>query len=113
LLEKTAVSNTVIIKIITPKSRQFFYIALPILIGLTTLGIYFWQIKKYKKKRTAYERSEMHIFELSSRESILKIDHTLRERLNIIVKTSKEQFHTSEKNEDVKKLKDINKRRDI
>ncbi len=102
--ENTAISNTVIIKIITPKSRQFFYIALPILIGIVILSTYFWQIKKNKKKRTAYERSEMHIFELSSRESILKIDHTLRERLNIISKTSEEQFTELEKNKEIKKI---------
>ncbi len=101
LHENNAISNIVIIKIITPKSRQFFYISLPILIGLAIMSIYFWQIKKYKKKRTSYERSEIHIFELSSRESILKIDHTLRERLNIIVKSSKGQFPDLEKNEEI------------
>jgi len=104
LYENEAISNKVTIKIITPKSRQFFYIALPILIGLVILSTYFWQIKKYKKKRKAYERSEMHIFELSSRESILKIDHTLREKLNIILKQSKDQIINSDRNEEINKI---------
>ncbi len=104
LYENEAISNIVTIKIITPKSRQFFYIALPILIGLVILSTYFWQIKKYKKKRKAYERSEMHIFELSSRESILKIDHTLREKLNIILKQSKDQIINSDRNEEINKI---------
>ncbi len=113
LHEKTIISNTVNIKIITPKSRQILYIGLPILIGLIILSTYFWQIRKYKKKRTAYERSEMHIFELGSRESILKIDHTLRERLNIIIKSSNEQFPDLEKNEEIKNLTNNDGKREI
>jgi hypothetical protein len=113
LHENSAISNTVLVKIITPKSRQFFYIALPILIALAILSTYFWQIKKYKKKRTAYERSEMYIFELSSRESILKIDHTLRERLNIILKTSKGQIPDLDRNKEIKKITDNNGKREI
>ncbi|MFX0006049.1 MAG: hypothetical protein ACFFAV_04880, partial [Candidatus Hermodarchaeota archaeon] len=113
LHKKTVFSNIVIIKIITPKSRQFLYISLPILIGLASLSIYFWQIKKYKKKKIAYERSEKSIFELSSRESILKINQTLRERLNIILKASREQSPDVEKNEELKRLTNDNKKREI
>lgn len=92
-------SNSVIIKIITPKIRQFFYIALPILTAIFILILYFWQIKKYKKKRIGFQRSEMSIFELSSRETILKIEHTLRERLHNLSNKSKEKTINFESNE--------------
>ncbi|MFX0021095.1 MAG: hypothetical protein ACFE9S_02130 [Candidatus Hermodarchaeota archaeon] len=104
LHKNDATSNFVSIKIIAPKSRQFLYIASPLLIALVILSIYFWQIKKYKKKRTNFERSEMNLFELSSRESILKIDHTLRERLNIIVKQSSDTNIGLERKEEINKI---------
>ncbi|MFW9969508.1 MAG: hypothetical protein ACFFDF_04855, partial [Candidatus Odinarchaeota archaeon] len=77
---------------------------LPLMIGLVILSIYFWQIKKYKKKKKVYERSERYIFELSSRESILKIDHTLRERLNTISKSSKDEVDISNEVQEVNKI---------
>jgi len=55
----------------------------------------------------------MHIFELSSRESILKIDHTLRERLNTLVKKSNGQFPDLEKNEEIKNLTNNDRKREI
>ncbi len=91
-------SNSLIIKIITPKIRQYFYIGLPILSVFIILNIYFWQIKKYKKKRIEFERSEVSLFELSSRETILKIEHTLRERLHGLSDKSKEKIINFESN---------------
>ena len=58
-------------------------------IGILVLIIYLWQIKKYKKKRREFQRSEIKIFELSSRETILKREHTLRDRLSILGKKEK------------------------
>jgi hypothetical protein len=113
LHKKTVISNAVIIKIITPKSRQLLYISLPILIGLASLSIFFWQNKKYKKRKTAYERSEKKLFDLSSRESILEINNTLREKLKIISKVSKGQFPDLEKNEELKRLTNDNKNPEI
>jgi len=104
LHENEVSSNKILIKIIMPKYKQFFYLAFPILIVLVSLSIYLWQSKRYKKKRTVYERSEMHIFGLSSRESVLKVDHTLRERLNLNLKQSKAQTTTSNRNEDINKI---------
>ncbi|MFX1377993.1 MAG: hypothetical protein ACFFA4_02780 [Promethearchaeota archaeon] len=104
LYENEATSNIVIVKIITPRVIQFFYLALPILLGLLILSIYLWQIKKYKKKRRAYERSEMHIFELSSRESIFKIDNTLRGKLNIMSKNSKVGITDVEQNKEINEI---------
>ena len=84
LLENEESSNIIMIKIITPKIRQFYYVFFPILIVFVVSVVYIWQIRKYKKKKSEFERSEMHIFELNSRETIFKVEHTLRERLSIL-----------------------------
>ncbi|NVM34096.1 MAG: hypothetical protein HWN81_00775 [Candidatus Lokiarchaeota archaeon] len=84
LQENEESSNIIIIKVITPKIRQFYYVFLPILIVFAVLVVYNWQIRKYKKKKREFERSEMLIFELSSRETIFKVEHTLRERLSVL-----------------------------
>ncbi len=84
LLENEESSNDIMIKVITPKIRQFYYVFFPILIVFGVLVLYNWQIRKYKKKKSEFERSEMHIFELNSRETIFKVEHTLRERLSIL-----------------------------
>ncbi|MFX0142880.1 MAG: hypothetical protein ACFE9C_02285 [Candidatus Hodarchaeota archaeon] len=113
LHENEVFSNAITIKIITPKSMQFLFITLPILMVLTISSIYIWQTKKYKKKKKAYQRSEMHIFELSSRETILKIDRTLRERLNIILKNSKNQIINPNEIQDINKIIKDNEEREI
>ena len=84
LLKQEVQSNEVRIKIITSQIKQLYYIIIPSIIVLAIFGIYIWQINKYKLKRHEFRRSEMELFELSSRDSILKIKHTLREGLNII-----------------------------
>ena len=84
LLKQEVQSNEVRIKIITSQIKQLYYIIIPSIIVLAIFGIYIWQINKYKLKRHEFRRSEMELFELSSRDSILKIEHTLREGLNII-----------------------------
>ena len=101
--EKEVISNIVNIKIITPKFRQFYFIALPCLVVFIILIVYIWQIKKYKKKRREFQRSEMHIFELSSRETILKIERTLRDRLSILANKSKEKIISFDSTEPIDK----------
>ncbi|MFX1569702.1 MAG: hypothetical protein ACFFCV_15190 [Promethearchaeota archaeon] len=82
-------SNIVFIKIITPKIRQFSYVALPILIAIGISVIYLWRIRRYKMRKVEFQRSEISIFKLSSRDTILKIEHTLRERLHNLLEKSK------------------------
>jgi uncharacterized repeat protein (TIGR01451 family) len=82
-------SNTVLIKIITPKLNQLYYVVIPLSVGILILIVYFWQINKYRKKRRRYQRTEMQIFALSSRETILKREYTLRDRLSILSKQEK------------------------
>jgi uncharacterized repeat protein (TIGR01451 family) len=113
LHENEVFSNTITIKIITPKTIQFFYVGLPILMVLIISSIYIWQTKKYKKKKRAIQRSEMYLFELSSRETILKIDSTLRERLNIILRNSKSQIMGTDNNQDIDKIIKDDEEREI
>jgi len=108
LNENEAKSNSVIVKIITPKIRHYFFIILPSLIVFGILILYFWQIKKYKKKRIEFQRSEIYIFGLSSRETILKIEHDLRERLSILSHKSTEKTINFESNEPLQKYLDKN-----
>ena len=84
LLKNEMKSNILNIKIITPMYRQLIYLFLPVLAVFLMFIIYKWQIKKYKRKRIEFERIERSIFGLSSRETILKVEHTLRERLTIL-----------------------------
>ncbi|MFX1389323.1 MAG: hypothetical protein ACFE9Z_04575 [Promethearchaeota archaeon] len=91
LHEQVAISNSVSIKVITPKFTQFYIIGFPILLSVLILIIYYWQTKKYKKKRREFQRSEMTIFQLSSRDSVLKIEHTLRDRLGILANKDKKK----------------------
>ncbi|MFX0042374.1 MAG: BatD family protein [Candidatus Hodarchaeota archaeon] len=84
LLKQEVQSNEIRIKIKKSQIEQLYYIMIPCIIVLTIFGIYIWQINKYKLKRHEFRRSERELFKLSSRDSILKIEHTLRERLNII-----------------------------
>ncbi|MFW9826101.1 MAG: hypothetical protein ACFFEY_00585 [Candidatus Thorarchaeota archaeon] len=96
LQEREVTSRSNLIKIITPKITQFYYIGLPVFIGIVVFIIYFWQTKKYKRKRKDYQRAEMNIFELGSREAILKIEHTLGERLNSLANKSKKEYTGNE-----------------
>ncbi|MFX1500054.1 MAG: COG1361 S-layer family protein [Promethearchaeota archaeon] len=84
LLENEVSSNSVNIKIITPKITQFFYLCFPILIVIATISLYIRQTRKYEKKKGEFERSERQIFELDSRETIFKVEHVLRESLTIL-----------------------------
>ncbi len=86
LLKREENSNIINIKIITSQLVQLLYIILPSFAVIFILGLYFWEINKYKRKKDEFERTEMHIFDMSSRESILRREHTLRERLRIISK---------------------------
>ena len=92
------------IKVITPKIKQFFFVFLPILIVFGVLTVYIWQIRKYRKKKREFERSEMHIFELDSRETIFKIEHTLRERLTILVNKNEDNDIVPGKNNQTEKI---------
>ncbi len=77
-------SELVIVKINTPFRNQILYLIVPGFIGLIILIVYMNQIQKYKARKKELARRERHFFILDSKSSILKSDHTLRERLSIL-----------------------------
>ncbi len=84
-------SNVLNIKINTPQLTQIGYIFLPTLIVLIIMVAYIWQNNKYKKRKRELKRTEMHIFDMSSRDSILKFEPTLRDKLTNLLKESKKK----------------------
>lgn len=84
------ISNMVSIKIITPQFDQFLYVLIPGIVGIFILMIYFLQFSRFTKKKSKLKRAEKYLFEMSSRESILNIKSTLRDRLRILSKLTKE-----------------------
>ena len=85
------ISNVVSIKIITPQFDQFLYVLIPGIAGIFILMTYFLQISKYQKKKSKLRRTEKSLFEMSSRESILNIESTLRARLRTLSKINEEK----------------------
>jgi len=84
-LSKTSVeSNQISIKINTPHLTQLLYILIPCIIALGAILIYLWQSNKYKVKKHEMKRHEMSVYKYGAKDSILKIEHTLRERLNVL-----------------------------
>ncbi|MHA2122001.1 MAG: hypothetical protein ACW990_12430 [Promethearchaeota archaeon] len=83
-------SETVIVKINTPFSRQILYLIVTGFIGVVILLVYLNQIKKYKVRKKELNRREMHFLNMDSKDSILKSDHTLRERLSFLINPERE-----------------------
>ena len=84
LTKKDEESNNVEIKIIIPKLFQLMFIGIPCAIAGIIIGAYYWNTHKYKWEKFELKRSERELFSLTSKESILKIEHTLRERIIIL-----------------------------
>lgn len=84
-------SNNVFIKINTPHYDQIIYVIIPVGAVALIFAIYIWQINKLKKRKDELKRAEMHLFEMTSTESILKKEKTLRERLRVLSKLSNEE----------------------
>lgn len=108
LIKQEERSNEIRLKIIKPQIKQLYYVIIPSIFVLVIFGIYSWQIKKYKLKRQEFQRSETKLFKLSSRDSILKIEDTLRERLKIISKKDDPNFSKGSLNQ----LTQFNEERD-
>lgn len=86
LSKQTTNSNDIEVKVIIPIWIQTLALLIPSSIALAFLGIFYWQTHKYKASKFELERNELSIFTLSSMASILKVEHTLRERLSEITK---------------------------
>jgi len=86
LLEEKTVSQEIEVKIIIPIMTQILAVIIPCIIALVVLASYYYQTRKYKADKYELQRLEIEIFDLASRDAILKIEHTLRERLNLLSK---------------------------
>jgi uncharacterized repeat protein (TIGR01451 family) len=86
LYKEKDVSNTIDVKIIIPKRIQVLAVLIPAIIALIVLGTYLWQTRKYKADKYELQRLELGIFDLTSRDAILKVEHTLRERIAILAR---------------------------
>ncbi|MFW9881468.1 MAG: hypothetical protein ACFFG0_51040, partial [Candidatus Thorarchaeota archaeon] len=84
-------SNKVFIKIILPQFHQLLYVLIPGIAGIFILMIYFLEFSRYEMRKSKLKRTESHFSELSSRDSILNIESTLRARLKILSKHTKEK----------------------
>ncbi|MFX1314050.1 MAG: hypothetical protein ACFFHD_15800, partial [Promethearchaeota archaeon] len=81
-LSKTKeISNQINVKIIIPTRIQLFFIFIPLLVSLLILAYFLWRTHKYRTRKYEIQRSEMVLFKKGPRESILKIENTLKEQL--------------------------------
>ncbi|NHJ22396.1 MAG: DUF11 domain-containing protein, partial [Candidatus Lokiarchaeota archaeon] len=95
LVERKAVSNTIVVKIAIPKLIMISFVLGPALASLIALFIFIWQTRRYKARKYELQRNELTLFKVSKSEAVLKVENTLRDRLNLISK-GKEKI----KNED-------------
>jgi len=81
LIKTKEYSNEIKIKIIIPRLIQYLFTIIPSLITIVTLSLYLSQVKSFKRKRGQVKRSEFYLFKRSARDSILKVENLLRDRL--------------------------------
>lgn len=91
-------SNEVEIKIVDLRIVQSLFLIVPCIIGLSVLGAYYWNKNKYNAEKYELQRSELLLFGLSSKDSLLRIEHTLKERLDIVLKNERFQNRDNKKN---------------
>ena len=75
-------SNTLSIKIITPKFQQYFRIVIPSIISIVIVGGFIYYLRVYRKKHMESERKEIKILKQTSRDTILSIETSLKEYLS-------------------------------
>ena len=90
-------SNSIEVKVIIPEEINVLFVLGPSLAALTTLTIFIWKTKRYKIKKYELQRNELTLFKVSHSESVLKVENTLRDRLNSL---SKEESINNNGNED-------------
>ena len=88
-------SNFVEIKVISPSKFQYSAILLPCILALIVLGIFYRQMRLYNTRKLELQRNEMSMINLTSRDSILKLENTLKERLENISKKTNENMPIS------------------
>ncbi|MFX0011206.1 MAG: hypothetical protein ACFE9R_12890, partial [Candidatus Hermodarchaeota archaeon] len=86
LVGKRAVSNSIVVKIAFPKLIMVSFVLGPVLVSLIALIIFIWQTRRYKARKYELQRNELTLFKVSKSEAVLKVENTLRDRLNLISK---------------------------
>ncbi|MFX0029402.1 MAG: hypothetical protein ACFE8B_09345, partial [Candidatus Hermodarchaeota archaeon] len=89
LHELIEISNDVLIKINARPLDQLLYVLFPTIGGVFIVSIYFLEYSKYKRKKNRKKRREKQVFELTSRESILRKKTTFRDQLRLLSKSTK------------------------
>jgi len=74
-------SNQVEVKIIIPKIIQYSFIIIASLIAIFILSLYLSQATSFKRRKSQAKRKEFYLFKRSSRDSVLKVENLLGERL--------------------------------
>jgi len=90
-------SNFIEVKVIIPEEIYVLFVIGPALVALITLTIFVWKTKKYKASKYEVKRNEFMLFKVSHSELVLKVENTLRDRLNSL---SKEQNNSKNNMED-------------
>ncbi len=97
LVKQKVESNSNDIKIIIPVMTQIMAVLIPTIIALIVLGAYYRQTSKYKADKYELQRLELGLFDLSSRDSILRVEHTLRDRIGILAQEDMDKRPQKEK----------------
>ena len=112
LVATTVQSNSIEIKINSPVISQLLYFLIPIILAIGIISIFMWQSHRYNASLQERKRKERLLFKSGSRDSILKIEHTLRQRLtelskeNVVVKRKEAEVLASIANDiAMKKIK--------
>lgn len=72
-------SNEIQIKIIIPKTVQYFFIIGPSIVVLLVLSAFLWKKVKYNSKKYERQRYELTLFKDSSVNSVLNVKRSLRD----------------------------------
>ncbi|TXT60338.1 MAG: hypothetical protein BAJALOKI3v1_920004 [Promethearchaeota archaeon] len=81
LHQNTSYSNQLQIKVTLPNSTQYLFLLIPMSVALVLILSYGIYQKRRRQKMQEIQRNEMRILHLASRDSILKIDTSLKEFL--------------------------------
>ncbi|MHA1688689.1 MAG: hypothetical protein ACTSUN_05035 [Promethearchaeota archaeon] len=84
IFKEEKISNEVSIKVVNSQQFLWLYILLPSFIAMGILAFYFRHSLKYAMEKYEIKRAEETLFKLSSHDTILKIEHTLKERLDFL-----------------------------
>lgn len=95
LWEEEGTSNEVEMKIIIPIWIQSLFVLIPAALAIAVCAIYYWQTHKYKAGKFELQRNELSIYKLTSKAAVLKIEHTLRERLGELANEVLDEGDTS------------------